>query len=74
MSTIKKVFLLIGIVLLCLIVWAFVFGGGLAKVANSILGVIDKAWQAITGSDDELTPKMEEGGEKNLEDGYDFFN
>lgn len=51
MSPIKKVFLIIGVLVLAFLVWQLVFsdGGVLISAWNSIAGVINGTWQTITG-------------------------
>ena len=65
-KTIVKVFLVIGILVLCLIIWAFVFGGGIANVYGSIKEQVDGVWGNIVGDPDaEILPEWEEDDSKN---------
>lgn len=57
-KTITKVFVILGIVVLCLIVWFFVFGNGVASIYNGIQSVINGAWSDVAGSDaDPIIPE-----------------
>jgi len=74
MSNIKKVFLIIGTLVLAFIVWSLVFNdGGIVKTAyNAIISPVNSAWQTITGdSQAKLLPEWGDTGvqiEKNLND------
>ena len=48
-KTIVKVFVIIGILVLALLVWALVFGGGLSTVYSAVVSQINKVWQGVTG-------------------------
>lgn len=48
-GTIKKVFLVIGVLVLCLIIWGVFFGGALGNLWNAAGGELNKGWQKVTG-------------------------
>lgn len=58
MKPITKVFLIIGVLLLCFLVWSLVFedGGVLALAWNAIANEVNGMYQDITGSNNELMP------------------
>ena len=58
MKPITKVFLIIGVLLLCFLVWSLVFedGGVLALAWNAIADEVNGMYQDITGSSDDLMP------------------
>lgn len=51
-GTIKKVFLVIGVLVLCLIIWGVFFGGALGNLWNAAGGELNKGWEKITGDTD----------------------
>lgn len=55
-KTVKKVFLVIGVLVLCLVIWVFVFGNGIRGIYTAVKTPIDNAWKAVTGSNDNLLP------------------
>lgn len=61
MKPITKVFLVIGALALCLILWVWVFDGGgiLTTAYNAAAGVVNDVWQNITGTSDDLLPELE---------------
>lgn len=56
-KTIRKVFLIIGVLVLCLVVWVFVFNNGLKFLYNAVRSPINSAWNAITATSDDLLPE-----------------
>lgn len=56
-KTIRNVFIVIGVLLLCLIVWFFVFDNGLQVCYNGVRTVVNGAWQTVVGGDAELLPE-----------------
>ena len=58
MKPITKGFLIIGVLLLCFLVWSLVFedGGVLALAWNAIANEVNGMYQDITGSTNELMP------------------
>lgn len=56
-KTIVKVFVIIGILVLCLIVWALVFNGEdslINGIYESVAETINDAWKGITGSENGI--------------------
>lgn len=57
-KTITKVFLVLGVLLLCLIIWFFVFGSNGVQLAyNGVKDVVNGAYQTVVGEDAELLPE-----------------
>lgn len=56
MSSIKKVFLIIGVLMLAFIVWSLVFNdGGVVRTAyDAISSPINSAWQTVTGDSNAM--------------------
>lgn len=48
-KTIVKVFVILGILVLALLIWAFVFGNGLSTIFNAIITPINDIYSAIVG-------------------------
>ena len=48
-KTIVKVFVILGILVLALLIWAFVFGNGLETIFNAVINPINSIYQGITG-------------------------
>lgn len=68
-KTIRNVFLVIGVLLLCLIIWFFVFSNGLQVAYNGVATVVNGAWRTVVGDDAVLMPEWEdEDNTGNLED------
>lgn len=65
-KSIIAIFLVVGALLLCLIVWAFVFGNGVETIWNAVIAPINAAWEAITG-DDTLIPQWNDDNGRNIE-------
>lgn len=59
MSPIKKVFLIIGVLVLAFLVWQLVFsdGGVLISAWDAIAGTINGVWQTITGGTSTIVPE-----------------
>ena len=63
-KTVMKVFLIIGALFLCFIVWDLVFneGGILSTAWNAIIAPINKLWTSVAGTGaKDLLPKWEAG-------------
>lgn len=60
-KTVKKVFLLIGLLVLIFLIWQIVFNdGGIVKtVYNAMAGGINKQWEKVSGSK-KLIPLWDE--------------
>lgn len=57
-KTVRKVFLVIGTLVLCFIVWNFAFGGGIRNIYNNgIREPVNRAFQSVAGSGAELLPE-----------------
>lgn len=72
MKPITKVFIIIGALLLCLLVWSAVFNdGGLMRVAwNTMANTVNSQVQKVTGdSDTTLIPEWAGDDGHTLEDG-----
>lgn len=67
-KTIVKVFVILGILVLALLVWAFVFGNGLETIFNAIIEPINNIYRAMTGGTegDSLIPKWNVDSQKNV--------
>lgn len=60
MSTIKKVFLIIGVLVLAFLIWQLVFndGGVIQTAYNAVADTINGTWQQITGdTSGEILPE-----------------
>lgn len=65
-KTIVKVFVILGILVLALLVWAFVFGNGLQSIFNAIIAPINSIYQAMTGnSASSLIPEWDSNNKAN---------
>lgn len=57
-KTVRKVFIVIGTLVLCLIVWNFAFGGGIRNVYNNgIRKPVNSVFEKVAGSGAELLPE-----------------
>jgi hypothetical protein len=74
MKPITKVFIVIGALLLCLLIWAAVFNNGLLQNAwNSMADSVNEQWQKITGDNSaEIIPEWDVDG-TNLDEGNSSF-
>lgn len=75
MKPITKVFLVIGVLLACLLVWAVFFGGDgvMAMVWNAIADNLNEIFGKITGSDTEIVPTWDGHEGTTLGDGTGGF-
>lgn len=57
--TVKKVFLLIGVLVLCFLIWDIFFRtNGLVQTSyNAVVGVVNDTWQDITGGSTNIVPE-----------------
>lgn len=62
-KTVKKVFMLIGLLVIIFIAWQLIFndGGILRTMYNSVANGINKQWAKVAGSGQELLPVWESG-------------
>lgn len=66
-KTIKTVFVLIGVLVLCLVVWAVFFGNTLGTAWNAVAGAINTAWNAVVGGDEDIAGEWDSpGGNANV--------
>ncbi len=56
-KTIVKVFVILGILVLALLIWAFVFGNGIASIVDAVGTPINNIYKAISGNTQPLIPK-----------------
>ena len=56
-KTIVKVFVILGILVLALLIWAFVFGNGLSSIFNAVIAPINGVYSAIVGGNKSLIPQ-----------------
>lgn len=76
MKPITKVFLIIGVLLACLLVWSAFFtedGGVLALVWNTIADTLNDIFGKITGGSTDIVPDWGDFGGTDLEAGKDGF-
>ena len=66
-KTVRQVFLIIGTLVLCFIVWQLVFneGGILKTMYNAMITGINDQWAKISGSDDNLLPEWGDNADTN---------
>lgn len=70
-KTIITVFVLIGVLLICALVWDMVFndGGIISSVWNAIATPVNNAWKAIAPNGNDLIPEwgnnIDHGGAEN---------
>lgn len=62
-GTIKKVFLVIGVLVLCLIIWGVFFGGALGNLWNVAGDQINSGFQKVTGDNAEIVEGWNAQGE-----------
>lgn len=69
-KTVKKVFIVIGALVLCLLVWSLFFtdDGILVTAYNGIAEGVNGVWENISGSDKELIPTWNVDSNSNAED------
>lgn len=68
-GTIKKVFLVIGVLVLCLVVWGVFFGGALGKLWDGMAGQFNDGWKSIAGEDaDDIVGEWSDGGKATVGD------
>ena len=69
-KTVKKVFIIIGALVLCLLVWSLFFteDGILVTAYNGIASGVNGIWENISGSDDQLIPEWNVDSNSNADD------
>lgn len=67
-KTIKSVFIIIGVLVLCLAVWAVFFspGGLLSEAWNGVAQQVNTGWNAVTGEDDGVMNDWNANGNANV--------
>lgn len=66
-KTIITVFIILGILVLALLIWAFVFnGGGLPAIMNGVIRPINTIYQNMTGGSDSLIPEWNQGSANDI--------
>lgn len=73
-KTVKKVFMLIGVLVAIFIAWQLIFnkGGILKTMYNSIANGINGQWAKIAGSGQELLPKWDDSTAKDNGTGFEI--
>lgn len=67
-KTIVKVFIILGILVLALLIWAFVFGNGLETIFNAVIAPINGIYQAMTGNTgSSLIPAWKTNTQNNIQ-------
>lgn len=63
-ATVKKVFLLIGLLVLIFLIWQIVFkdGGIVRTVYNNMVNGINKQWEKVAGTGEKLLPTWADTG------------
>lgn len=51
-------FIIVGILVLALVIWAIVFGGGLQSVITAVITPINDIWNSITGQQYLIDPAI----------------
>lgn len=66
-KTIVKVFVILGILVLALLIWAFVFGNGLETIFNAVITPINDIYRSMTGkpATESLIPKWDSNNKAN---------
>lgn len=73
-KTVKKVFLLIGLLVLIFLIWQLVFNkGGIIKTGyNAIATGINKQWAKVAGTGQKILPLWDETNAKSDANGKGF--
>lgn len=73
-KTVKKVFMLIGVLVIIFIAWQLIFnkGGILKTMYNSIANGINGQWAKVAGSGQELLPVWQDGNAKDNGTGFEI--
>jgi len=66
-KTVVKVFIILGILVLALLIWAFVFGNGLETIFNAVIAPINGIYQSMTGGSDSLIPEWDTNTQNNVQ-------
>ena len=68
-KTIASVFLLIGVLVLCLLIWAVFFNNSLGTAWNAVQSQINTAWNAVVGGNQQIVSEWDDvntGGAANV--------
>lgn len=67
-KTIVKVFIILGILVLALLIWAFVFGNGLESIFNAVIDPINGIYRGMTGepATKSLIPRWSNNNANNI--------
>ena len=73
-KTVKKVFMLIGLLVIIFIAWQLIFnkGGILKTMYNSIANGINGQWAKVAGSGQELLPQWSDSTAKDNGTGFEI--
>lgn len=73
-GTVKKVFLLLGVLLLIFIIWQLVFndGGIIMTGYNAVADGINAQWQKAAGDSSTLLPRFGDNGNDNNGKAFDI--
>lgn len=73
-GTVKKVFLLIGLLVIIFIAWQLIFndGGILKTIYNSMANGINEQWEKVAGSGETILPKWESSTATSNGTGFDI--
>lgn len=73
-KTVKKVFMLIGLLVIIFLAWQLIFnkGGILRTIYNSIANGINGQWAKVAGKDQTLLPKWSDKTASNNGAGFDI--
>lgn len=67
-KTLIKIFVILGILVLCLLVWAFVFGNGFQSIWDAIRSPVNAVYKGIAGSNaNDLLPAWDGGAGANID-------
>ena len=73
-GTVKKVFMLIGLLVIIFIAWQLIFneGGILKTLYNSVINGINKQWEKVAGSGETLLPLWDGNNATDNGQGFDI--
>ena len=73
-GTVKKVFMLIGLLVIIFIAWQLIFndGGILKTLYNSVINGINKQWEKVAGSGETLLPLWDNSNATANGQGFDI--
>lgn len=73
-KTVKKVFMLIGLLVAIFLAWQLIFNdGGILKVGyNAIVDGINGQWEKVAGKGQKILPNWDDAGADNNGQGFDI--